>query len=130
MQKSSLSFMLFFTAIMVFSSCKKDPVQPVKPDTSDYSSEVVISWIELTLQLTKETPGYSPPVAARVYGYSGLALYESVRHGMPGYKSLEGQLTGFDPGTIPLVDENADYHWGAVANATLALFLKNCFQTA
>ncbi|MEZ4848652.1 MAG: hypothetical protein R3B93_08530 [Bacteroidia bacterium] len=46
-----------------------------------------------------------------------------------GYKSLEGQLTGFDPGTFPLL-MRADYHWGAVANATLSLFLKSCFQTA
>ncbi|WP_367392880.1 vanadium-dependent haloperoxidase [Lewinella sp. LCG006] len=129
--KNSSLYLLFFFAIvlMVFNGCKKDDDLVIQLDTSDYSSEVVLSWIELTLKLTKETPGYSPPVAARVYGYSGLALYESVRHGMPGYKSLEGQLNDFSIGTIPAIDQNVEYHWGAVANSTLALFLKNCFQT-
>lgn len=121
--------MFFFAIIIVFNSCEKDDDTFTKSDTSDYSSSVVLDWIELTLQLTKETPGYSPPVAARVYGYSGLALYEGVRHGMSGYKSLEGQLTDFNVGTVPVADENAEYHWGAVANATLGVFLKNCFQT-
>jgi len=119
------SVILLFT-ILLFDSCKKDA--PTLPGTAEYSSEVVFSWVELTLQLTKETPGYSPPVAARLYGYSGLALYESVRQGIPGYKSLEGQLTDFTVGTVPVATD-VEYHWGAVANATLAVFLKSCFQT-
>lgn len=129
MKNNILYFVLFLTAIIVFNSCKNDDDSFVELETSDYSSDVVLSWVDLTLKLTKETPGFSPPVAARVYGYSGLALYESVRHGMPGYKSLEGQLVDFNAGTIPAINENAEYHWGAVANATLNVFLKSCFQT-
>lgn len=129
MKQRIFYFALLFTSLMFFNSCKDDDDQPEVKLTSDYASSVVTSWIELTLKLTEETPGYSPPVAARVYGYSGLALYESVRHGMPGYKTLEGQLTEFDAGTIPAIDEDAEYHWAAVANSALAVFLKNCFQT-
>ncbi len=122
--------LLLLTPIMVFNSCKEDDDNPPADlRTADYSSDVVLSWIELTLKLTEETPGFSPPVAARVYGYSGLALYESVRQGMPGYQSLEGQLNDFNIGAIPMVDSTVDYHWGAVANATLGAFLENCFQT-
>lgn len=121
--------LLLLTPLMFFNSCKEeDDNFTTELKTADYSSGVVLSWIELTLKLTEETPGFSPPVAARVYGYSGLALYESVRHGMPGYLSLEGQLTDFDAGTIPMIDETADYHWGAVANATLGVFIESCFQ--
>jgi hypothetical protein len=127
MKKINIIWIL--AAIIIFNSCQKSDDQTTKLETSDYSSDVVLSWIELTLQLTKETPGYSPPVAARVYGYSGLALYESVRSGMPGYKSLQGQLTDFQVGTIPDIDTNAEYHWGAVANASMGVFLKSCFQT-
>lgn len=130
MKKLIFYLTYFFIAALSFSSCNKDDDQPTTLDTSDYSSDVVIAWIDLTLKLTKETPGFSPPVAARVYGYSGLALYESVRHGMPGYNSLEGQLTEFNSGTIPAIEEGKEYHWGAVANKTLSVFLQDCFQTA
>ncbi len=120
---------LLFLSVLIFNGCKKEQEVEIK-GTSDYSSDVVISWIELTLELTRETPGYSPPVAARVYGYTGLALYEGVRHGMPGFKTLQGQLTDFSTGTIPSVDANLEYHWGAVANAILGTMVKNCFQTS
>ena len=123
------SFILIIFALFLFNSCQKDDDQLQQLETSAYDSEVVLDWINLTLQLTEETPGYTPPVAARVYGYSGLALYESVRFGMPDYKSLEGQLTDFVPGIIPTPESDAVYHWGAVANSTLGVFIKSCFQT-
>lgn len=129
MKRINVYFISLLSTIIVFNSCTKEDNQFTKLDASDYSSDVILSWIELTLKLTEETPGYTPPVAARVYGYSGLALYESVRKGMQGYKSLEGQLTDFHVGTIPDIDENLEYHWGAVANATLAVFLKSTFNT-
>ncbi|MEM9920230.1 MAG: vanadium-dependent haloperoxidase [Bacteroidota bacterium] len=129
MRKINLYLIPLLAVIFILSSCQKDDDQPTILETSDYSSDVVLDWIELTLQLTEETAGYTPPVAARVYGYSGLALYEGVRSGMPGYRSLEGQLTDFAVGTIPAVDGSKEYHWGAVANAILSVFLKSCFQT-
>jgi len=122
-------FILLLTAVTIFNSCRKDNIQPVMSATSDYSSDVVLSWIDLTLKLTEETPGFSPPVAARVYGYLGLALYESVRHGMPDYQSMQGQVSDFNIGIVPEIDQQAEYHWGAVSNSTLATFLKQCFQT-
>jgi len=128
MKRNILFFAVVLIAAILFNGCGKDDQQPAS-NASEYASEVVLAWVELTLKLTEETPGYSPPVAARVYGYSGLALYESIRHGIPGSKSMEGQLTDFQAGTVPDVDENADYHWGAVANATLAVFIKECFRT-
>lgn len=96
--------------------------------TGEFSSDVVLSWVDLTLKMSRETPGFSPPVTARAYGYSGLALYEAVRHANPEFNSLEGQLTEFAPGTIPEIGQVADYHWGAVANATLGTFMNSCFR--
>lgn len=125
MKNNTLYAVFLFVLLLGFNSCQKE--EPTK-GTSEYSSEVVLSWVDLTLKLTEETPGYTPPVAARVYGYSGLALYESVRPGMQGYVSMEGQVSAFPIGAIPSV-QDAEYHWGAVANATLAAFLKDCFQT-
>ena len=38
--------------------------QPAK-DASQYSANVAIDWFQLDLQLIQQTPGFSPPVAAR-----------------------------------------------------------------
>lgn len=129
MQKSTIKASLVLVVIFFLSSCQKDDDFKFER-TSAYSSDIVLSWIDLTLKLTKETPGFTPPVAARVYGYSGLGLYESVRFGMPGYKSMGGQITLFQEGIIPAVDEEEEYHWGAVASSTLSGILKGCFETA
>lgn len=131
MNKQILHFCIAIGLILLSQSCTNDDAvkQPNTQDTNAYSSYVVQSWIELTLKLTKETEGFTPPVAARVYGYSGLALYESVRPGMNGYKSLEGQITDFKIGTVPQIEEGQEYHWAAVANATLSTFLQQCFRT-
>jgi hypothetical protein len=126
--RKNTSYVVFLAAILLlFNSCRKE--EETTKGAADYSSEVVLSWIDLTLKMTEETPGFTPPVAARVYGYSGLALYESVRNGMDGYQSMEGQVTALSVGSLPTVEDRAEYHWGAVANATLAAFLKDCFKT-
>lgn len=129
MKTNRTYYLLFFAVFILLNSCKKDDDQPTGPGTATYSSEVATSWVGLMLKLTKETPGFSPPVVARVHGYAGLTLYESVRPGMPGYKSLEGQLTAFTAGTVPAAVANAEYHWGAVANASLSVLVKGCFKT-
>lgn len=87
---------------------------------SNYSSEVVQEWIDLQLTLTKSTPGFSPPVAARAFGYTGLSLYESVRFGIPNSKSLAGQVNGFEETLLADIDVSAMYNWNIVANANLA----------
>lgn len=44
---------------------------------------------------------FSPPVASRIYAYMSIAAYEVAIQGESGYKSLGGQLTGFDPVPLP-----------------------------
>lgn len=39
---------------------------------------------------------FSPPVASRIYAYPQVAAYEVLLHDFPEYKSLAGQLNGFD----------------------------------
>ena len=63
---------------------------PASADEID--SKVAVEWFRLLVRLAKSTPGFSPPVAARAYGYMGVTLYEAVMPGMPGYQSLAGQL--------------------------------------
>ncbi|WP_373492826.1 vanadium-dependent haloperoxidase [Aquiflexum sp.] len=40
---------------------------------------------------------FSPPVASRIYAYPSIAAYEVAVLADPGYKSLMGQLNGFEP---------------------------------
>jgi hypothetical protein len=47
--------------------------------------------MELIQQLVKEE-ALAPPMASRIYGYSGVALYEALQPGMPGFNTLAGQL--------------------------------------
>jgi len=110
------------------------PLLPAAAQTNDllpasaYSPEVPLAWFELQLDLTETTNGFSPPVASRAFGYSGVALYEAVVGGMPGYQSLAGQLNQLT--ALPPADAGLDYHWPSVANSALATVTRHFFARA
>ncbi len=110
---------------VLLSACS--PVTLTAP-TANYSSEVAVAWYDVTMDLIRTTPGYSPPVASRALGYMGVTLYETVRPGMPGYRSLAGQLNELD--TLPTADPTAHYHWPTAANSALATVIRALFPTA
>lgn len=85
-------------------------------ETSTFDAELARSWLDFLYLEVKTTAGYSPPVAARAYGYAGVALYEAVVAGMPDHQTLAGQLNELL--TLP-EPTNAVHHWPTVANATL-----------
>jgi hypothetical protein len=91
----------------------------------DENANVPHKYYELSLKFIKETPGFTPPVASRALGYTGLCLYESVVNGMPNYQSLVGDLPGFN--AMPQV-ENATYSWSVVANNALAFLLDSLYD--
>lgn len=99
-----------------------DPNSKISVPASQYDSEVATEWFALLKKLTKDTPGYTPPVAARSFGYTTVALYEAVRPGIPGNKSLVGQLNDLRSLSIP--HEGKKYHWPLVANAVIAQMVK------
>ncbi len=92
-----------------------------------FGADVPIAWFDLSLDLVKGTPGFSPPVASRAFGYTGVALYESLVPGMPDRRSLAGQLNDLSPAPGP---SGPVYHWPTVANAVLASILRSLFPTA
>jgi hypothetical protein len=104
------------------------PAAPLPPPTAtaDFSAEVATDWFALALALVQTTPGFSPPVAARAFGYAGLTLYEAVVAGMPQHQSLASQLT--DLGALPGPPTPAR-HWPTVANAALAAIFRGLFAT-
>jgi membrane-associated phospholipid phosphatase len=95
---------------------------------SAYSANVATEWFQLALLLTQQTPGFSPPVAARALGYMGLTLYESVVPGMPQNTSLAGQLNELS--SLPWAQPDEPLHWPTVANASLAAMTRMMFSNA
>jgi hypothetical protein len=97
------------------------------PPASQYGAEVPAAWFDLALELVRSTPGFSPPVASRAFGYTGVALSEAIAPGLPGGTSVAGRLRG-----LTRVGRPADpaYHWPTVANSALASVLRALFPTA
>ncbi len=89
------------------------------PPASTFTSDVAVEWHEL-LYLRVKAGGIPPPRAARIFGYAGLALYETVVPGMSAHQTLQGQLNGFPAATLP-VPANRVHHWPAAANRALAV---------
>jgi hypothetical protein len=141
---------VLFTIIstVIFSACQKQAEQPNEQpqaelstaanqnghghlqQTKTFSSDVVIKWLNLDLDLLR-TPlpaGTAVQGGERILAYSGIALYEAVVKGMPAYQSLVGQLTAFP--AMPTTEPGKAYHWAAAANAALAQETRYLFDTA
>lgn len=122
--------------LVIFStSCVKDEtvVSPVLVQALNESSpELSVKWMELAFNLTKETPGYTSPVAARTYAYLGLGMYELLVPGMEKFKSMQGKLNGFSNGTVPGVT-SSDMNWGIAFNEAMyhmvSKFYRNTSQS-
>ena len=127
---TSLKLVLAAFVIVLIQSCKKEPLDSASSDTSAFDSKIARDWITLQRRIIKETPGYTPPVAARSFGYAGVTLYQSLYQGMPGYKSLEGKINGLDEKSLTKAESNKSYHWALVANAAMAEYYRNQFKTA
>ena len=102
---------------------------PATPRTAQqYSAAVATDWFALALQLTQQTPGFSPPVTSRAFAYLGLALYESVVPGMPEYTSLAGQLNELS--SLPWAQPDEVLHWPSAANAAMAMMTRMMWSNA
>jgi PAP2 superfamily len=128
---------LFF--IVSLLACKKnDALIPGMYAASDdlfsktlitgQDAAVPVSWYQLELKLIKESPGFSPPVAARAIAYTGIALHEAVLGGMDGRPSLSGQLNGLQ--RLPAPDRGRKYNWAIAANSAMAQIIKSLFPNA
>ncbi|WP_071795317.1 vanadium-dependent haloperoxidase [Natronohydrobacter thiooxidans] len=92
-------------------------------DRADIARDIVITWHRLVLELVRHTATYSPPVAARAFGYLGVVTHETLAATDPALRSLGGQLNGF---TAPApeagqIDKSVALHH-ALSVAVLDLF--------
>jgi len=126
MRRSTPFVLILFLGVLV--ACQHTPKPPTPPLASQFPAEVATRWFELQLKLIRETPWFSPPVASRALGYSGVTLYETVVGGMPEYDSLVGQLNGL--AALPRPAAGQTYHWAAAANSAMATLLRSLYPTA
>jgi hypothetical protein len=96
------------------------------PGASAYDAKVPTAWFDLALGLARTTPGFSPPVVSRAFGYAGVALYEAVAPGITKRGSFVGVLNGLTRAPGPA---DSAYHWPTVANSALASILRLLFPT-
>ncbi|HEX2779581.1 MAG TPA: vanadium-dependent haloperoxidase [Gemmatimonadaceae bacterium] len=89
----------------------------VPSTAADYDAAVPLAYYRLSLDFSKRTAGFTPPVQARAFAYMGLALYEAVVAGMPDHLPVASQLNGI--GDLPRAN-GVPYDWALVANAALA----------
>ena len=113
--KQHLSLLL---CLSLLTSCQKE-----KPLTDQ---DLAVKWGEMTLFITKNTPGNSPTYASRCLGYIGLTMYESVVKGFPNYTSFAGQLDSLD--SLPMPQAGQTYNWQLSLNAAEAFILKNIYN--
>jgi hypothetical protein len=118
--KRTLYFITFVFFAVTFNC------STLKKNDSHTPLDIATAWAELTLFITKNTPANSPTYSSRALGYIGLTMYESVVHGSPSHKSLQGQLTGL--GFLPMPRQNESYNWLVSLNAGQALILKRIYN--
>src|SRR5687767_14146763 len=105
MRKKSIHVVLLFALVSLFNfSCKKETNEASRPEeipsarsgdqghlkqTKTFSSDLVVSWIDMQLLMLKgpRPAGIGAAVSDRAQAYCGIALYESVQPGMPSYQS-------------------------------------------
>jgi hypothetical protein len=145
MKKKILNITLLLTSTsIIFFSCQKGIDKPnAQPEeisttpnnngehghlkqTKEYSSDVVLQWMNLQLQIARTTPAAPGLNNSRFFAYVGITLYESVVPGMPAYQSLSTQLSEMPqmPQTVP----GFAYHWPTTANAALSYAIKNFYS--
>jgi len=131
-------------SLIVFISCQKQIDKPASQQrseelgaanngehghlkqTKEYSSDVLLRWIDFQLTLYKINSGAMGGIAGgRFAAYTGITAYESVVPGMPAYQSLSGQLTAFTG--LPTTEPGFAYHWPQSLNAALAYLTTNLF---
>lgn len=123
-----MSLAILLALMTTLSSSTLAQPQAGSLPASAFSSDLARAWFDLQLRLVTRTWGFSPPVASRAFGYTGVTLYEALVPGMPGYQSLAGQLN--ELGEMPRPAPDQPYHWPAAANSALAHITRLLFPTA
>lgn len=82
----------------------------------------------MSLRVAAKTPGNTPTYASRVFGYLGLGMYEATVYGLPGRRSLVGQLKGLS--ALPQPETGQQYDWLVCLNTCQYYLHQNLYNHA
>ena len=122
-RRNVLTFIsLVALAAILFYACFEDSRKPER------SVEIAVDWNKFILDAEIETEGYRGPVAARAYGYVGLAAYEA---GLPGFAGEFNSLVNMYPG-LKLPDPPAAevFNIAAALNGCYHSIIRDFFLSA
>ncbi|HNP20611.1 MAG TPA: vanadium-dependent haloperoxidase [Panacibacter sp.] len=130
--KAGLIIALFF----IFFGCQKNlDDKPAVQATSSTDvitvfpkddASVAIDWYNLQLRMIlNANPSISTLAANRLFGYSGISLYEAARFEIRNSISLQRQLNQMP--VMPVPDNAQTYSWVASANAAMANITRDVF---
>lgn len=117
--------------VVILSSCHKDnnrsqPTPSNQNLTRNYDATTLLNNFTMMCRLSKSTAGFFPPQVARAYGYVGIAAYEAVVAGIPGAKSLAGQIQALQ--NLPQPQSNQTYNWAISSNAAATQMMRYMFD--
>jgi PAP2 superfamily len=119
---------LFFVFVTGFTACTAPPVEEPVVKTAklakDYDSKVARDWQNMLTEVERYAEVYRPCPAARMMGYTGLAVYEAAVSQMPEYQSIATRYAGL---AIPVIEPNKEYHLPTVINNVYATLFKKFF---
>lgn len=99
------------------------------PTALHESASVAVDWYNLQLKMIlRANPALSNILTIRIFGYEGISLYETVRHGIPNSVSLSSQL--YQMPAMPEKENNMGYSWTLAANAALAYLVRNTYPAS
>lgn len=84
------------------------------------NAQVAHDWYRLQLSFLLER---NSTLAGNAFGFLGIGLYESVRHGIKNAVSFSTVINQMP--TMPDKENNNGYHWGISANAAMADMLRS-----
>lgn len=133
-----LSYTMATLIVLVFIGCKKslpgeeegqgplDTKAGMAAKAERISGQVATDWFKLQLEIALYS---SPqPVSHHVFSYTGIALYEAVRYGIPNSVSLSQSL--YQMPAMPRRENNNGYDWEVAANAALAYMTRALLPAA
>ena len=122
--RRSTAILLLLTTLL--ASCRRDRVEESPQHRA--AREVVVSWNKILLDLERYTPGYRPPVSARMFAYMGMAAYEAA---LPAMVTDHISVADYCPGYVaPPMPARADFDLPGSLNAAYAQCARHFFSTA
>ncbi|MHA6246968.1 vanadium-dependent haloperoxidase [Pontibacter sp. CAU 1760] len=100
----SVFYVTFFLSLVGFSACKQ-----VTPEEYNLQASDPKIFHDASEQLTQYIIHdiFKPPVASRIYAYTNLAAYETLRQQHPEHETMAGKLNGFNQ--VPAPAEGVEY---------------------